>query len=201
MTDSSIGGFLQPFPVPAPLQGQALNRFIQQWIVNLSGLPGASVRPRWQVEPADIPNAGDAWAAIGVTGTLSDTYPAVVHISSAKGRDQLRRNETLSVLCSFYDLGTNGLADTYASLTRDNGLIGQNREYLGAQGFKLIEMGTETTVPSLLKQRWLYRVDLPLALRRQVTRDYAVLNLLEATGEVVTDQGVTAPFNAKIGAI
>lgn len=178
--NSSTGGYLAPAGSPAPLEGQALNRFIQGWVVGITGLAGSMVRPRWQPEPADIPDAGDAWAAIGITERPSDTFPYVGHDpagGTGDGADNLQRHEMLGVLASFYDLGTNGLADYYASLLRDGAAIAQNRETLETSGFNLIDVGDMTTVPSLLKSRWLYRVDLPFRLRRAIARSYPVLNV------------------------
>ena len=67
-------------------------------------------------------------------------------------------------------------------------------EPLYLQRFAFVVSGDLLPVPSLLKQRWLYRVDLPLTIRRQIIRTYAVENLLGLTGEVVTDSGLTAPL-------
>lgn len=193
-SNSSTGGFLQPAANPGPLEGQALNRFVQQWVVGLSGLAGDMVRPRWQTEPPNIPVAGEAWAAIGIAARRADTFPYVAHDPSGNGADKLQRQEELDVLCSFYDQGTNGLADQLASLTRDNSAIAQNLEYLRAGAFALGYVGGLVSVPSLVKVRWLYRVDLPIVLRRQIDRVYPVENLLSATGTLETDVGLSKPI-------
>lgn len=166
---SATGGPLQPAP-PGPLEGQDLLRFIQQWVVGITALPGDMVRPRWQPQPPNIPAAGQAWAAIGVTSRPSDTFPYV------EG-DYLQRHEILNVLSSFYDLGSNGQANDLAARLRDGTSVPQNREMLTNSGFALISVGEVVAVPSLLKQRWLYRVDLPIVLRREIERTYPVLTL------------------------
>ena len=187
MTDSSTGGFLSPSASPAPLQGDGLNTFVQPIIVGLTGLPGALVRPAFQAEPPDIPDGGTAWAAFRYTSRKSDTYPYVGH--NADGSDTLRRHEIIDVLVSFYDLGSLGLADQYAALLRDGLAIAQNREPLTRAGMGFIGCGDLTAVPVILKQRWLYRVDLPFSIRREIVRVYPVLNLLTATATVTTDSG------------
>src|ERR1039458_4174886 len=121
------------------------------------------VRPRWQPEPPDIPTAGEAWAALGVTSRPSDEYPYIKHDGAAEGglgNDQMQRHETLTILTSFYDLGSTGLADYYAALFRDGMFIPQNREVLLLNGMGLVRTGELLTVPSLFKLRWMYQVDL-----------------------------------------
>lgn len=197
--DSSTGGPLAPASVPAPLEGQALNRFIQQWVVGIVGLDGTLVRPRYQPEQPDIPDAAVAWAAIGVTTRKTDNFPAIIHDGDGdggEGTDELHRHEEYTVFCSFYDLGTNGLADYYATLLRDGVAIGQNLEILQLNDMAFAWIGDMTPVPSLLKQRWLYRVDISLTLRRRILRVYPVRNILSAEGTVETDSGFTDTFNA-----
>jgi hypothetical protein len=138
--------------------------------------------------------AATAWCSIGIQTRRGDTFPFVGHDgdgNNGNGLDQIIRNEELDLLCSFYDLGTNGMADFYAEIMRDGAIIAQNREYLQAQNFDLGFVGELTVVPSLLKQRWMYRVDLPIAVRRQVVRQYPVLNVESIAGSIICDDGVT----------
>ena len=55
----------------------------------------------------------------------------------------------------------------------------------------IVETGDLLTVPSLLKERWLYQVDFPVVIRREIQRTYTVLNVLSSQGTLVTDQGQT----------
>lgn len=184
---SATGGYLRPKATPAPLQGQALNRFFQQFVVGVTGLNGKMVRPAWQAEPPDIPDAGEAWAAIRTTTVKADNFPALIHDGGATiedGESTLLRNELISINASFYDLGTNGEADRYASLLRDGLIIPQNLEVLTLQQMGLTETGDMVTVPSLLKERWLYRVDLMFVVSRMVSRAYAVENVTSAEGTI-----------------
>ena len=195
---SASGGYLLPAASPAPLEGDALLAFLQGWMVGITGLPGQMVRPRWQTEPPDIPRAGTCWAALGVQQRPSDEYPYNAWNSQASAF-VLWRQETLVVLTSFYDTGVGGQADYYAALFRDGTAIAQNREALTLAGFGLVLATTPVTVPSLLKLRWLYRVDLEVTLRRQITRSYPVDTFVAAEGDVYTDGGYPPqPFEAEI---
>lgn len=198
LNDSTTGGPLLPDSAgPRPLEGQALNQFLQSWFVGLIGIDPTLVRPRWQPEPANIPDAGDYWAAFGITKRTADSYVSWIHDPDADdglGADIMQRHETLALLVSFYDLGVNGQADYFVSLFMDGLQVPQNRELLDLNAFGLVEASEPTVVPVLLKERWLYRVDIALALRRRITRQYPVRSLLSATGTIVTDSDRVLPF-------
>jgi hypothetical protein len=99
--------------------------------------------------------------------------------------DILYRNEELDVLCSFYGLS----ATRYASRLRDGWQIAQNREALQLAGAGFIAAGEMTTVPDLVNNIWVYRVDLPLSFRRAILRAYPVLDITsaDAKSELITD--------------
>lgn len=191
VNDSATGGPIRPDPAgPQPLEGQALNQFLQGWIVGIIGLDPTLVRPRWQPEPANIPDAFNCWVAIGVTRRPNDTYVSIKHLPDADGglgADLMERHETLDLLSSFYDTGVNGQADMYCSLLADGLQIAQNRELLDINGFGLIEASEPLVVPVLFKERWLYRVDLAIQMRREVLRQYPVRNVLSVHGTIVSD--------------
>src|ERR1019366_3437350 len=215
MADSATGGPLLPnvsaenfladgfsiqesLPAPAPLEGQALLRLLQGWAVGITGLPGNLIRPFWQGSPPDIPDAGVAWVALGVRSRASETFPVVLHIGSAAsglGGDELNRYEKLDLLFSFYDLGATapaghgGMADYYASLMRDGVEILQNLELLQLNDMGFSDVGPLTGVPTLVKDRWQYRVDLSIGLERHIVRRYPVRNIVEAVATLSTRFG------------
>lgn len=126
----------------------------------------------------------------------SDTFPYLDE--SADGlSSRLQRQEQLPVLCSFYDLGSTGLADSYASLLRDNLALPQNCEPLLGGGFMLAYVETMRQAPTLKNTRWLFRMDLPIVLRRQIDRTYRVVSITSAHGTVHTDEG-TPPLEFPI---
>lgn len=191
--DSSTGGPLAPNPPPqpTPLSGAQLYEFIQGWLVPLIGLPGNLVRVYDQAEPASAPDAGQAWAAVRVNIGSYDTFPFVGHdVTPGLEADTLIRHEQLNVLASFYDLGSLGLAQDYCLTLRDALAIGQNLEPLILNGMALVGCDDIVTVPTLTQQRWMYRVDLPFRMRRQIKRTYPVLDLESAKITVLTDGGL-----------
>lgn len=181
---------LLPNSSPAPLEGAALNAFLQGWVVGITGVDGSLVRPRWQGEPPNLPVAGTAWIALGVAARRADRFPYVDIPQRGTSQDpifNLQRNEELDLLLSFYDLGTNGEADYYAALFRDGTAIPQNRELLFLNGFGLVDVGDSVAVPVLTQKRWLYRVDQRTTLRRMIQRTYAVNTVLSLDGELLAN--------------
>lgn len=183
MGDSSTPGYINPLPAPAPqpLEGQPLTDFLQQVVAGVTGMPGPSVLPRWQAEPPTVPATFTAWAAVGITRRQADTFAYVVHDSPGgndPGHDELQRDELIHLLCSFYDTGSGGQADNNAALLRDGLQIEQNRAILKANNIGLVSVEDAVILPTLMKQRWLYRVDHNIVLRARIQRFYPVLDLL-----------------------
>lgn len=190
---------LQPLPVPAPAQGVDLNNFLQEWFVALSGLAGALVRPAPQTTPPNLPPNAIVWMAFNAQVQQSDEFPFTGMVGSGNDSQyQLQRNELIRVLCSFYDQGIDGQANKYASLVRDNLFIPQNLEVLYNVNMGLVHCDALVAVPSLLKERWLYRVDLPVFITRQVVRNYNVPSILTAEGQIQSDNGVVTPFQTPV---
>jgi hypothetical protein len=201
--NSASGGPLQPNNPPAPpLQSQALLVFLQKWFVQLSALDTSLVIAGFQPEPPIIPAAATAWMAFSILARPADTFPSVEHVGATveppvDGYDQLQRNEELQILCSFFDTGSTGIADQIGSLVRDNLAIPQNSEYLKSQGQQMVlgSVGELVSAPVLVKERWLYRVDLPVNVRRMVNRNYPVLDVSSAGGSIVSSSGLGTAFN------
>jgi hypothetical protein len=195
--DSSTIGPVRPEPTsPGPLEGRALNQFLQAWLVGMTGIDPTLIRPRWQAEPANIPAAGQYWVAFGITKRINDAYVHLSHDPTANGglgADMMIRHETIETLTSFFDLGVNGQADYFASILKDGLQIPQNREVLDRNAFGLVSASELTIVPTLFKERWQYRVDLAIILRREVRRIYPIRNVLAASIEVVPDYPLDPP--------
>ncbi|MFJ6322263.1 MULTISPECIES: LIC_12616 family protein [unclassified Rhizobium] len=188
MTDSSTGGFLAPTS-PPPAADDALDDQIQAAVVGITGLNGTLVRPRWQPSPPKQPPATTNWCAIGVVRLVGDTYAWIGHHPDGNGYDEMQRHVTFDVLASFY--GPNGQA--YAGLLRDGLQIPQNREALYLQGIAFVEASEIIAAPALINEQWVRKYDLTVTLRTQITRTYAVLNLLSASGSFIT-QTSTQPW-------
>jgi hypothetical protein len=198
-TNSSTGGYLQPTPAPAPLEGQALLRFFQQIIAGITGLSGSMVRPFWQTEPPNVPEQGNAWCAFKIARRPSDEYAFIGRLPylPEDGADHLQRHEELNIATTFYDTGgstgndnSGGLADYYSALLRDGLSVPQNREPLFLAGMGLTKIGEEISVPEKVKNRWQYRVDFEFAVNRQIDRVYPVNTLVSADGTIYYDTGL-----------
>lgn len=196
MSDDA-SGYVLPLPTTPPLEGTLLDNLLHDIVARITGLDDRLVFPRWQSEPPNIPAPATAWASVGVPRRNADTFPAVLH---GDNYDELQRHQRLFVLASFYDLGAGGdtddlggQADAYAGLLRDGLAIEINRSELWANGFALVDIGEQTPVPTLTAKRWLYRVDLPFTLRRQITRAYQIPNIESAEGTISNDKR-TIPF-------
>lgn len=190
---SATGGYLAPAGTPAPLEGQALYRFLHDLIAGITSLPGAEIRPRWQPEPPNLPTYGNDWAAFGITKRTNRKFAYVRHVPAvaspaAPGYDEYQTHEEMEILVSFY--GPN--ADINAAVLRDGLYIPQNLEVLQLNAMGLVDTGDLMTVPSLVKERWLYRVDLPVTIRRQILRQYPILDLVGADVVVNNEQYTTA---------
>jgi hypothetical protein len=171
--DSSTGGYLAP--TSGPIEDDALLDLIQGAIVGITGITGQLVRPRWQLEPPDAPDVGTNWCAFGIVDRDQDTF-GVEQWNPEAGNETVIRHETINILASFYGPGCDGLA----MQLRDGLILAQNREALGGQGLEFISCGKPQRAPELIKSQWLSRTDLPLTLRREADRTYAVLGLLSA---------------------
>ncbi len=183
MNNSSTGGYLTPAASPAPLEGQALVNFLQAWIVGITGLPGQFVRPRWQPEPPNIPDATVDWLAFGIMSRDATPYAAEIHVSGSPSYNEIRRHEDLNILATIY--GPN--ADKTVSLLREGMQLAQNREALTAVNMGLINSGRAIVTSELIKEKWAYRVDFNFSIRRQIVYDFPVLDLASANGAVATD--------------
>ena len=177
--DSTVAGYLLPAAQPAPLEDVAFREFIQQVIVGVTAMDPTMVRPRWQPEAVNLPDYATDWCAFGTIRRRRETFPYVARLTNDTG-DELDRNEELDILCSFY--GPN--AEANSTLLSDGIQIGQNLDVLFNAGMQLVETGEPLVVPELIKQRWWYRVDIMLVIRRHIHRVYPVRSLVEAVGAI-----------------
>lgn len=177
---SATGGFLLPNSNPEVLDGELLQNIIHDWITGITGLAPDLVRPRWQPEPANIPDFGINWCAFGIVRRENDPFSSQQHVGTGDGYDEIRRHQLCHCLVSFY--GTD--ADTSLLLFQEGMQIAQNRDLLTANEMNLVGSEEPITVPEFIKERWLYRVDLPFTLRRRIILRYPILNLLSAEVDI-----------------
>lgn len=181
--DSSTGGFLAPAAAPLPLQDAALENFISALLIGLTGFDQSLVRPAWQPEPPTTPTIGDDWVAHQIIDSEPDVNAVELHEATGDGDSLLIRHEEITWRIS--SIGPNAWAT--AGLIRDGLQIAQNREALVAAGYGLVECGRAIPAPTLVKDRFRYRVDFSLVIRREIQRQYPVLQLLSEVGTLSTD--------------
>ena len=200
---SATGGPLLPVaspPAPVVLEDVALWTFFQNLFVGICGnIPGNLFFQRWQPEMENLPPVDPQtnWAALGVTTSDISQYEFSGHVPATPSYDEYVAHEDLDVMVSFYG----PLAATNAKILRDGIQLGQNREPLFLAGMGLINVGNIVTVPELIKQRWLKRVDFDVRIRRAVVRWYAVDDIGEADVTIYTDvpSGTSgAPFTETV---
>ena len=184
--------FVQPSATPVVLEGAALEDFFHdQVLVPLTGLKPQLVRPGWQAEPPNIPEAFNNWMAFHIVDEDSDAYPWTGNIANGDQDPiyQLQRHEQFGVICSFYSTGTQpgSQARALAKLLRDNLAISQNREPLFNAGMGVIEVTAPQPAPVLMKERWLYRVDMTIRIRRIVVRNYPIETIQSVEVEMDID--------------
>lgn len=189
---SATGGYLAPAVNPAPLEGALLNAFIGDVIVGITALPGQMVRPAGGAQPEmpNEPDYGTNWCAFRISRRVNDWNAFINHDPGATlqdGSDLLYTHQNIDILCSFYS-DTQDNADQCAELLALGLQIPQNREQLQLADWGLIECTEALPVPSLAKERWLYRSDTTMRFRRGMTRVYPVLNLLSAQVTIITDE-------------
>lgn len=182
--DSATGGALVPTGTDGDLNDKNLVRFLQQWIVAVTGLPAPMVRPRWQPEPPNVPDQGTDWAAVGSIRRTRDTFA----FQGEKFVNGVRtfyvnRQEILEVLLSNY--GPN--AEQFAELFAMGIQLSQNREILTLNNMGLVESEESQIVPAQINERWMYGVDTKFRIRRSQKYTYAVQDITAAGIILYTD--------------
>ncbi len=165
------------------MEDDDLEDFFQALFVGITGLAGDRFFPRWQPEPPNLPGVEVDWAAFGITVTDPDTFAVELHDPTGLGSSEVQQHEVVDILTSFYG----PQANRYAGLLRMGFQVAQNREILQLNAMAFVQSGNPVSVPSLVKDKWKKRVDLPIKIRRQVRRVYAVESLLSSQGELFTE--------------
>lgn len=174
--NSTEVGYLRPSA--SPDYDDPLENLFWSVIVGMTGLDGELVRPRWQVEAANMPDFGTNWAAFGVSlgARMWDAYQTHDPTIGSEGANVVEGSERIDVLFSFY--GPN--RQHYLSLLRDGMSVTQNRDEMSAAKVKFQEFSQPTNLPVLLKNTWVKRADLPGVFNRWVRRVYPIRTLESA---------------------
>ncbi len=184
---SATGGYLSPDPAEPVLEGSELEDFFQTVIVGISGVASTLVRPRWQPEPGNLPDADQTWLAFGITTITPDTYAVELHEPDGEGTDEIWRNELIELMLSGYG----PQASTAIARFRDGLQVSQNREALQAEKMNLVDTGEPITAPTLVKDRWLNRIDMRVTFTRVIRRVYSVENIESSNVTIDNEQYLT----------
>ncbi|WP_336152136.1 phage neck terminator protein [Acinetobacter sp. 99] len=171
MGDSATGGYIPPSGGSA--YDQDLEDIFQAFIVGVTSLPGAMVRPRFQTEPPPMPAVGVDWCAFAVKSIIPDDGP---YFDQKDETMDSIRHEELTLFLSFY--GNHG--QSIANVLKDGLGIPQNIAQLKAQQIKFISVGELITAPDFLNNQYVHRYDLTAVFKRKTSRMYAVKSFVDA---------------------
>lgn len=181
---SATGGYLQQ--VAGPLEGLDLRRFIGTVLVGVSGFEPEMVRPAWQQNPPPVPNIDTNWMAFGITARRADNDPYQVEKDDGL-RTLMLRHEELDIMLAFY--GPDCLQK--AAEVREGFELTQNTESLLLAGMAYIDLSDIIHAPELVNDRYFDRADTTLTIRREVRREYRILNFVSANGAIHANRDVT----------
>lgn len=187
--DSTRAGYITP-AFDDTLADDDLADALQRMVAGITALPGAMVRPRFQVDPPDMPENDRDWCAISLTDVEPPAArPELIHDPAAdggQGRTTMRGYESMSVMASFY--GPNAMR--YATRLRDGLQMEQNRDEIQADGsLNLLWVGSIRNVSDRQNTTFRNRFDLAIRLRHRFERVYNVRNIVEIQGTITADGG------------
>lgn len=146
---------------------QELEDIFQDFIVGVTGLDGALVRPRFQRESPPMPSIGVDWVAFGIKSQTVDDGPYFEH--HAENTTAIRHEE-IELFLSFY--GDHG--QHFSKFFIDGSAIPQNIAQLKHHNIKWMEVGNVMTAPDLLNGQYVHRFDVTTTFRRQTKRSYPI---------------------------
>lgn len=178
--DSSQAGYLQG--TSQRPYDEVLEDLFQRVIVGITGLPGNLVRPRYQVNPATLPQFDVDWASFNVYVEPTQWNPSKTIVDDLTYL--VEGMELLRVTVSFFGPHFQEMERRW----RDGIQLSQNRDELTAAGIVFIEFADPVTVTTLLKERWAKRVDVRGTFHRWASREYKVRTILSADGTIHADR-------------
>lgn len=181
---SATGGYLTQ--TSGPSEGLALRRFIGSVLSGISGIPNTLVRPIWQQDPPPVPEIDTTWLAFGIAGRRADNAPH--QFEKADGsKSTMTRHEELDINLLCY--GPDCLQKV--GELRDGFELSQNTESLFLAGMAFVRMSDAIHAPELINQRFFDRADATLVIRREIRREYSILNFVAAYGAIHANRAVT----------
>jgi hypothetical protein len=170
-----------------PLEDKALEDFLHDVVAGITGLGRDTlVRPRWQAEPPNLPARNVDWVGFGIPDRKRDTYRRRPARPRQPRRARRRRPDpSRGTAPALHLLRPNVPGERDPARRRP--LIAQNREAAWAR--RASSWSRPASPPRRRdhqERQWYQRCDLDVWLRREIRREYPVLNLLSAGGEIFT---------------
>jgi hypothetical protein len=180
MNTSASGGYILPTGKPALPGNLNLTQFIQTVLVGISGLAGTLVVPMWQPEPPKQPDILTNWIGFGITNSVPDSNSFVG--TQPDGSTIAQRHEALSISLKIF--GPDAL-DIY-TLIRDGFQIQDNLIALRSANMGFVAVDQAIHAPDFVNGRWINKYESVVDLRREIQRNYPILPILSATGQIHT---------------
>lgn len=174
------------------LSDNALEDFIQAWLVSITGLTplpdpiGGIVRPAYQPDPPPLPPLGTTWLAFNIKRSKLQWDSIIRHSGAAEGSDSftaVAKQEDLTLTLTFLGPLANGMAYRFAL----GASVNANLMYLRQANFAFVSATDPVNVSTKLKAKFQRRVDVEVALRRTVQFSYAVQDLAAVSGVLLSD--------------
>jgi len=177
MASSSMGGYL--VGIESSIEGQTLDRFLNSFLSGITGINSTLVRPSWQLNPPKMPINTVNWIGYGAVIIDSDQN---AYIEAGTNTSILKRNEYGEL--SLFVYGPD--AFIMAKRVRDSLQIGQNRDYLRANGITTKGVQPLNHVPELIGDIWYNRIDMTIEFAREILTSYNVQSITSIqTGSIV----------------
>ena len=160
-------------------------------LAGISGFSSDLVRPAWQANPVPVPDINVNWMAFAILSRRAENDPYQVANNSGLPTGQagltMIVHEDLDILLTFY--GPDCLQK--AAETRDGFELSQNTEALRLAGMACAELSDIIHAPELVNGRFFDRADTTLTLRREIRREYAVLDFVSSSAGIFANRADT----------
>lgn len=166
---SATGGYL----IPAPgMTRRELEELLRSVFSECTGIRKLLIRPKWQVEPDNIPPRKDTWISFAVT-TRESPRAQVLHLETENGEgvSRVMAHETFEVIVSVFGPD----AEDAALRLKASLQVGQNREEMIKKSVAFVRAGNVATMPELVSMGWRPRADMTLTFRRAPEKSFGAV--------------------------
>lgn len=167
---SENGQYLIPQQGMTRAETEALLRDL---FAGCTGLKKLLVRPKWKVEPDNVPPKSETWLSFAIASRESPRAQ-VLHLETEDGTgvSRIMTHETISVLVSVFGADAEDVALRLKAALQ----AGQNRESLYRAGMAFVRGGDIAAMPELVGMGWRPRADMTLVFRRAPKKSHGVFH-------------------------